>query len=118
MSHYAVVREAGPAWRDGGIPAQPDVADHAAFMNERADEGFVLFAGPLAGTENGRLRALLIVNANDGNEIRHRFADDPWTRTDRLVITSIEPWNVIVGAARLSPGATSASSLRFGRPGS
>jgi hypothetical protein len=57
MSCFAVIREAGPGWNDGGIAGQPDVNDHAGFMNALADEGFVLFAGPLAGTESGRLRA-------------------------------------------------------------
>ena len=47
-------------------------------MNALADEGFVLFAGPLAGTEHGRLRALLIVNADSEAEIHRRLADDPW----------------------------------------
>ncbi len=108
MSYFAVIREAGPGWTEGGIAAQPGVADHAAFMNDLANEGFVLFAGPLAGTEIGRLRALLIVNADHGDEVRRRFADDPWVRSDRLAITSIEPWNLIVGAERLSALANSA----------
>ena len=108
MSYFAVIREAGPGWTKGGIAAQPGVADHAAFMNGLADEGFVIFAGPLAGTENGRLRALLIVKADHDNEIRRRLAADPWVRTDRLVISSIEPWNLIVGAERLSALANSA----------
>ena len=102
MSYYAVIREAGPGWNEGGIAAQPDVADHAAFMNDLADKGFVLFAGPLAGTEQGRLRALLIINAHDEAEIHDRLAEDPWTRSEHLRITSIEPWNVFVGAQRLS----------------
>jgi len=102
MSSFAVIREAGPGWIDGGIAGQPAVSDHAGFMNALADEGFVLFAGPLAGTESGRLRALLIVDAETEDGIRRRLADDPWVHTDRLVITSIEPWNVIVGAERLS----------------
>ena len=101
MSYYAVIREAGPSWTDGGIADQPDVADHAAFMNDLAGEGFVLFAGPLAGTENGLLRALLILKADDDDEIRDRLADDPCARTDRLVITRIERWNLVVGAQRL-----------------
>ena len=37
--------------------------DHAAFMNALADEGIVLFAGPLAGSEHGRIRVLLIADA-------------------------------------------------------
>jgi uncharacterized protein YciI len=103
MSYFAVTREAGPGWTDGGIAGQPAVNDHAGFMNALADQGFVLFAGPLAGTESGRLRALLIVDAETEDEVRSRLADDPWVHhTDRLVITKIEPWNVIVGAERLS----------------
>ena len=102
MSLYSVIREAGPGFLGGGIAAQPDVADHAAFMNGLAEEGLILFAGPLAGTETGRLRVLLIMSADGEDEVRHRLDDDPWVRTDRLVITSIEPWNVIVGAERLA----------------
>ena len=105
MSHYVVTREAGPGWIDGGIAAQPDTAEHAAFMNALADEGFVLFAGPLAGTETGRLRALLIVSADDEDDIRRRLSHDPWVRTDRLAIATIEPWNLIVGAKRLAAPA-------------
>ena len=37
--------------------------DHAAFMSALADEGFVLFAGPLAGSEHDRIRVLLIADA-------------------------------------------------------
>ena len=114
MSYYAVIREAGVGWTEGGIAAQPDVAQHAAFMNERAEEGFVLFAGPLAGTEKSRLRALLIVNADHEDDIRHRLADDPWARTDRLAITRIEPWNVIVGAERLSALVSRAPTIDRG----
>ena len=32
-------------------------------MNKLADEGFVLFAGPLAGSERDRIRVLLIAEA-------------------------------------------------------
>jgi uncharacterized protein YciI len=103
VSYYAVIREAGPAWTDGkGITEQPAVSDHATFMNALADQRFVLFGGPLAGTEHGRLRVLLIVNADSEAEIHRRLADDPWTPTQQLQITSIEPWNIFVGAQRLS----------------
>ena len=55
MSLYSVLREAGPGFRDGRIAAQPDGADHAAFMNALAEQGLVVCARPLAGTETGRL---------------------------------------------------------------
>ncbi len=103
MSYFAITREAGPAWTDGeGAFQQPGASDHAAFMNALSDEGLVIFAGPLAGTEHGRIRALLIADAPSEAEIHHRLADDPWALTQRLVTTSVEPWNLIVGAQRLT----------------
>jgi uncharacterized protein YciI len=102
VSYFAVIREAGSAWTDGnGIAAQPALAEHAAFMNELANEGSVLFGGPLAGTERERLRALLIVRARSEAEIHRRLANDPWTRADRLAMASIESWNIMTGAERL-----------------
>jgi hypothetical protein len=53
MSYYAVTRNAGPAWADGkGAFEQPGAGDHAAFMNTLAEQGLVLFAGPLARSEH------------------------------------------------------------------
>ncbi|HVP75920.1 MAG TPA: hypothetical protein VMS63_07855 [Gaiellaceae bacterium] len=103
MSVFAVIREAGPAWTDGGIFEQPAAVDHAAFMNALASDGFLLFAGPLAGTEQGRVRVLLIVNADSEAEIHRRLADDPWAPTKQLLTASTEPWKVLVGAQRLTP---------------
>ena len=97
MSLFAVKREAGPGWEAGGIYDQPQAAEHAAFMNALADDGFVLFGGPLAGTETGRVRVLLIVDANDEDEIHGRLADDPWASTGQLVTLSVEPWTILVG---------------------
>src|SRR5215204_351638 len=106
MSYYAVIREAGPAWEEGkGIGDQPAVGDHTAFMSGLADEGFVLFGGPLAGSEHGRLRVLLIVDAGSEAETHDRLADDPWVRTEQLLTMSIEPWNIFVGAERLASTA-------------
>jgi uncharacterized protein YciI len=103
VSLFAVIREAGPAWTDGqGITGQPGVSDHAAFMNALAEQDFVLFAGPLAGSEHGRVRALLIVNAESEAEIHRRLADDPWMPTGQLLTVSIEPWKILVGAERVS----------------
>ena len=102
MSLFAVTREAGPSWTEGkGAFEQPAVNDHAAFMNRLGEDGFVLFAGPLAGSEHDRIRVLLIAEAASETDIHRRLADDPWLRTQRLVTTSVEPWNLFVGAERL-----------------
>jgi uncharacterized protein YciI len=103
MSYFAVIREAGPAWEDGkGAFGQPAVDEHAAYMDVLAGEGFVVFAGPLAGSEHGRIRVLLIADAGSETAIRARLADDPWQRASRIMTTSIEPWNLFVGAQRLA----------------
>jgi uncharacterized protein YciI len=103
MSYFAVTREAGTGWAaDTGAFDQPGVGDHVAFMNALADDRFVLFAGPLAGSEQGRIRVLLIADAADEAAITARLADDPWVSTGQLVTTSIESWSLIVGGDRLS----------------
>jgi uncharacterized protein YciI len=102
MSLFAVIREAGPAWEAGGIFQQPSVTEHAAFMNALAEQRFVLFGGPLAGTEQGHVRVLLIVDADGEAAIHRRLADDPWVATGQLRTVSIEPWKILVGAERLS----------------
>ena len=102
MTYFAVIREAGPAWEASGIFQQPSVTEHAAFMNTLAAEGFVLFGGPLAGTEESRVRVLLIVNADSESDIHRRLADDPWVPTQQLLTASIEPWKILVGAERLA----------------
>jgi uncharacterized protein YciI len=101
VSYFAVIREAGPAWEEGGIFDQPAVSDHAAFMNALTDDGLVLLAGPLAGIEDGCVRVLLIVNAESEAEINRLLDDDPWAPTEQLRTISIEPWKILAGAERL-----------------
>ena len=99
MSLFAVTREAGPGWIDGkGAFEQPAVNDHAAFMTTLTKEGFALFAGPLAGSEQGRIRVLLIADAPSEREIHRRLADDPWAKTKQLVTARVESWSLLVGA--------------------
>jgi uncharacterized protein YciI len=98
VSLFAVTREAGRGWAPGGVFDQPAVDEHAAFMSSLADDGFVLFAGPLAGSERGRVRVLLIADGANEDAIHIRLADDPWAKTGQLRVVSVEPWNLFVGA--------------------
>jgi hypothetical protein len=72
-------------------------------MNQMAEAGFVLFAGPLAGSEWGRVRVLMIAVASSDAEVRSRLEGDPWVASQRLVTSSVETWMPIVGADRLAP---------------
>ena len=105
MSYFAVTREAGPTWKDGGIFDQPAVNEHAAFMNALAEQGVVVCGGPLAGSEHARVRVLLIVNADSEDEIHRQLADDPWAE-EQLITVKVEPWNLLVGAERLPSART------------
>jgi uncharacterized protein YciI len=114
MGLFAVMREAGPAWTDDvGAFEQSGAGEHAAFMNGLAGDGFLLFAGPLGGSEADRIRVLLIAEASDDAEIRQRLADDPWAMEERLVTTSVESWLPVVAAEGLAvthiPESTSAA---------
>jgi uncharacterized protein YciI len=105
MSLFAVNREAGPAWLEGASAFdQPDVNDHAAYMNALAEEGFIIAAGPLAGTETGRIRVLLIAEAADEAEIIDRLAADPWELSERITTANVESWTLLAGA--MSPRAS------------
>jgi uncharacterized protein YciI len=100
MSLFAVHREAGPTWaEDSGAFDQPGATEHASFMNDLAHEGLIVAAGPLAGTEAGRIRVLLIANARSETEIAERLSADPWQRSERIKTTRIEPWMLLVGDA-------------------
>ena len=91
-----VIREAGPG-RDPAKPLREQSAwrEHAELMNALAEDGFVLVGGPLAGGP----KTLLIVNAPSELDIRRRLDDDPWTSMGLLVVTSLEPWEVLLGSA-------------------
>ena len=113
MSLFAVIREAGPGWTDGDAFDQPEVNDHAACMNALADDGFVRFAGPLAGSEKGRIRALVIVDSESEADVHARLAEDPWAVAQRLVTGASSH-----GASSSAPiGSSRRSQSRTGRSG-
>jgi len=91
---FAVIRTRGPAWQDGRrLEDQVDWPTHASFMNALAKEGFVILGGPLEGTPD----VLLIVRADNADEVRTRLAEDPWA--DQLLrVTRVTPWTLRLGS--------------------
>jgi len=95
MKVYAVVRSRDSAWqRSLPLEKQANWSAHAAFMNGLASEGFVLLGGPLEGTSD----VLLIMRANDPEEIATRLDADPWTAQGLLRIIRIDPWTLRLGS--------------------
>jgi len=92
---FAVMRSRGPAWNHSlPLEQQADWPSHAAFMNALHAEGFVLLGGPLEDTSD----VLLIIRANDANEIHARLSADSWTSRDLLRIRQVLPWTLRLGA--------------------
>ena len=94
--YYAVRRVRGPAWKAGAAMREQALwAEHAAFMNALAAEGFVVLGGPLGdGVE-----ILLIVDASSEDAVRTRLAGDPWASARLLEIVRVEPWTILLDRA-------------------
>jgi uncharacterized protein YciI len=92
---FAVTRSRGTAWNVSlSLEQQADWRGHADFMNVLHAEGFVLLGGPLEGTSD----VLLIIRADDANEIHARLSADSWTSKDLLRIKQIVPWTLRLGS--------------------
>jgi uncharacterized protein YciI len=96
--YYAVLREQGEHWNER-VPMrqQEQWAEHAAFMDALADEGFVVLGGPLG---NGEKTFLLIMAAESEQAIESRLANDPWTPLKLLRTASIERWEILLNASK------------------
>jgi uncharacterized protein YciI len=93
-SLFAVIREGGPRWDQARPSHEQDAWDeHLAFMGGLAESGFVVLGGWLAGGP----KTLLVVDAYDEADVRRRFEDDPYTALELLTVTSVEPWEVLLG---------------------
>jgi len=94
---FATIRKGGPAW-DQHRPLRDQNAwrEHAEFMDELFEQGFVVMAGPL-GDGAPEHRVLLILDADSERAVNDRLADDPWTAMGVLSTVSIERWEVLLG---------------------
>lgn len=90
MMFLVVLRRSGPEY-DHSKPLEEQAGwpEHAAFMDGLVDEGFVVLGGPL-GDE---VRTAHAVEAGSEQEVRQRFAQDPWSGS-HLVVDSVDPWTI------------------------
>ena len=90
---FLAISSAGPN-RDfsKGTREQPLWDEHAAFIDQLVDAGFILMGGPLVD-EGG---SLLIVNAKDENEVREKLKDDPWMKHGILKLKSVKRWQIFI----------------------
>jgi uncharacterized protein YciI len=75
---------------------QPLWDEHAAFIDQLVADGCILMGGPLVD-EGG---ALLIVNAEDENEVREKLKNDPWFTRGVLKLKSVKRWQIFIDARK------------------
>jgi uncharacterized protein YciI len=98
-SLFAVIREGGARWDHARPPHEQGAwEEHLAFMGGLAESRFVVLGGWLADAP----KTLLVVEAHDEAEVRRRFEGDPYTAMELLAITSVEPWEVLLGRELLA----------------
>jgi hypothetical protein len=87
---HVVVRRDGPEYDlSRPLEEQPGWDEHASFMDELVERGFLVLGGPLADEQ----RVVHAVEAGSEKEVRETLARDPWSGT-HLVIDSIDPWTI------------------------
>jgi uncharacterized protein YciI len=90
---FVAISSAGPN-RDSSKSTreQPLWDEHAAFIDQLVADGFILMGGPLVD-EGG---SMLIVNADDENEVREKLKDDPWMKHSILKLENIKRWQIFI----------------------
>ena len=79
-----------------GTREQPFWDEHAAFIDRLVADGFILMGGPLIDEGGMPQGALLIVNAEDENEVREKLKNDPWFTHGILKLESIKRWEIFI----------------------
>lgn len=97
MALHVVRLERGGPWdwsRD--LREQAGWDEHARFMDDLVDAGFILLGGPLEGDRE----TLHVVEADSEDAIREKLAQDPWARNGMLRPVSIERWTILLDGLR------------------
>ena len=71
---------------------QPFWDEHAKFIDQFVDDGFILMGGPLVD-EGG---SLLIFSAEDENEVREKLKNGPWAKHGILKLESVKRWQIFI----------------------
>ncbi len=79
---------------------QPFWDEHAAFIDQLVDEGFIVMGGPLVDEHGMPQGAVLIVNAEDEHQVREKLKNDPWFQKGVLKLESVKRWQIFIDARK------------------
>jgi uncharacterized protein YciI len=102
MGSTFIVMSAAGSNRDHlkGTREQPYWDEHAAFIDQLVQGGFIMLGGPLPD-EGG---AVLVVRAGSETEVRDRLGPDPWYVQGILTLQSVRRWDIFIDR-RVARGA-------------
>jgi hypothetical protein len=96
MTFFVVLRRAGPDWDPSRpLEQQSGWPEHATFMDDLVDTGFVVLGGPLADEH----RVVLAIEAGSEDDVRATLARDPWSGT-HLVVDTVDAWTIRLDGRR------------------
>ena len=108
---HVVLSQSGPEWRPSQpLEGQSGWREHAAFMDELVERGFIVLGGPVPD-----FRVVACVQAESEEEVRSTLARDPWSgvaprdRVDRAMDDSARR---PLAARRREPAARGRSGAR------
>jgi uncharacterized protein YciI len=94
---FLAISSAGPnSDRSKRTREQPFWDEHAKFVDQLVHDGFILMGGPLVDDSGMPHGALIIVNAEDENEVRDKLKNDPWFQKDILKLESVKRWEIFI----------------------
>jgi hypothetical protein len=102
MAFFVLTMVNGPRYDRSRARREQDGWDeHAAFMDGLVEAGFVVLGGPIGDGE----QVMVVAEAAGEEEIRARYADDPWGPMGILEIGAIQPWTIWLDGRARSAGA-------------
>ena len=93
---HVVLARTGPQW-DPSKPLEEQSGwdDHAAFMDDLVDRGFIVLGGPI----EDEIRTVHAVEAESPEAIREVLARDPWSES-HLLVDEIAEWTIRLDGRR------------------
>ncbi len=96
---FVILWAHGPAWVDGKtVREQPYWIEHAVFMDRLFENGTVILGGPFTdGTGS-----MVILEAEEENEVRTLLADDPFVVHHIFVLSGLKQWQLFLDSRQPS----------------
>lgn len=95
---FAITLTKGITW-DAAKPRRSQTGwdEHARFMDNLTDNGFVLLGGPLGNGED----VLLIITTDDPTCIVPTLEQDPWIVSGILAIKKVQEWKILLKSPQI-----------------